>query len=191
MTYHVPTGNSQGKTMVTADFGGHLLVLKWYHKFPLKWVTINIHRWPIMLLIITTYKRWWETECELLEGISFLTPRPCSVHLHHLCSLTISWTPWHSRWSSSMSSSFLLLGYYISYFFFLEDSFLTPSEEGYFSWFRSHLKCCLSREAFPWSINFESLPQPLSSTLNATWNYLLVLCILAAPILLRIRAGTL
>lgn len=122
MTYHVPTGNSQGKTMVTADFGGHLLVLKWYHKFPLTWVTINIHRQSVMLLIITTYKRWWETAYDaLLEGISWLLVLAqclCTT----LCSLTISWTPWHSLWSSSMSSSFLLLGYYIRLFLTVQIS---------------------------------------------------------------------
>lgn len=36
-----------------SDSGGHLLVLKWCHKFPLTWVAINIHRWSVMLLIIT------------------------------------------------------------------------------------------------------------------------------------------
>ena len=74
---------SQWKTMVTADFGGHLLGLKWYHKFPLKWVAINIHRWSVMLLTTTTYKCWWEAECEFLEGFSFSTPSPCSVCLPH------------------------------------------------------------------------------------------------------------
>lgn len=184
MTYHVPTGNSQWKTIVTADFGGHLLVLKRYHKFPLKWVTINIHRWSVMMLITTTLKWWWEAECEFLEGFPCSVCLPHSLFTHHfLDTLTLSLI---LKYVKPIPAFGLLHQLFLLYGRLLSNTFLRRVVSH-----GSDLKCYLYREAFPWSMNFESLPQSLSRTLNVTWNYVLVLCVLAAPILLRIRAGAL